>query len=79
MDDLLLALDRREVSILMLWTYQLHLIQSASIILCDDFLPCQLELNFGFDGVVLSWFQSYLADRQQTVVVCGFRLAPSLV
>ena len=29
-------------------------------------------------GVILSWFWSYLTGRQQ-IVVCGVRLAPSLV
>ena len=38
----------------------------------------RLELNFGLDGVVLSWFRSDLKGRQQIVVVRGFRSAPSL-
>ena len=74
MNDLLRALDRGEVSIPTL----LHL--SAAFDTIDhDILLRRLELNFDFNGVVLSWFQSYLTGRQQIVAVRVFRSAPSFV
>ena len=42
-----------------------------------DILLCRLKLNFGFNGAALSWFRSYLTDRQQIAVVRVFRSAPS--
>ena len=74
MNGPLLAHDRGEVSILTL------LDPSAAFDTIDhDILLRRLELNFGLDGVVLSWFRSYLTERQQLVVVRGFMSAPSLV
>ena len=51
---------------------------SAASDTIEHILLRRLKLNFSFDGVVLSWFRSYLTGRQQIVVVRGFRLAPSL-
>ena len=73
-NDLLLALDRGQVSILTLLDLSV-----AFDTINHNILLRRLKLNFSFDGVVLSWFRSYLTGRQQIVVVRGFRSTPSLV
>jgi len=35
-----------------------------------------LEITFGISGVALSWFESYLSDRTQSVVVDGLMSRP---
>ena len=74
MNDLLLALDRVEVSVLTLLD-----LSAAFDTIDHNILLRQLEINLGFGGVALSWFRSDLTGRQQIVVICGFRSAPSLV
>ena len=74
MNDLLLALDRVEVSVLTLLD-----LSAAFDTIDHNILLRQLEINLGFGGVALSWFRSYLTERQQLVVVRGFMSAPSLV
>ena len=73
-NDLLLALDRGEVSILTLLDLSV-----AFDTINHNILLRRLQLSFGFDGVALSWFRSYLTGRQQIAVVSGFRSAPTLV
>ena len=72
MNDLLLPLDRGEVSILTLLD-----LSAAFDAIDHDILLRRLKLNFGFNGAALSWFRSYLTDRQQIAVVRVFRSAPS--
>ena len=36
----------------------------------------RLESTFGISGVALSWFESYLSDRTQSVVVDGLMSTP---
>ena len=74
MNDPLLALDRGDVSILTFLE-----LSTAFDTIDHNILLHRLELNSGFDGVVLSWFRSYLTGGKQIVVVGGFRSAPFLV
>ncbi len=36
----------------------------------------RLESTFGISGVALSWFESYLSDRTQSVVLDGLMSTP---
>ena len=42
-------------------------------------LLSRLQTSFGVSGTVLSWFQSYLLDRSQTVCVKGASSKPSVL
>ena len=65
-NDLLLALDSGNVSILTL------LDLSAAFDTVDhQILLRTLQNYFGISGLVLAWFQSYLSDRTQAVTVDG--------
>ena len=70
----MLALDRGQVSVLTLLD-----LSAAFDTIDHNILLRQLELNFGFDGVVLSWFRSCSTGRQKTDVDRGFRTVSSLV
>ncbi|GFR95277.1 reverse transcriptase-like protein [Elysia marginata] len=39
----------------------------------------RLEISFGIKHIVLQWFQSYLKDREQTVVVDGVKSAGNVL
>ena len=63
-NDILSALDRGEVTILTL------LDLSAAFDTVDhDILFSTLRTHFGISGTVLSWFESYLTNRTQKVVI----------
>ena len=60
--DILLAVDSGDLSVLAL------LDLSAAFDTVDhDILLWRLKTSFGLDGVVCSWFQSYLTGRVQRV------------
>ena len=40
------------------------------------YLLRRLESTFGISGVALSWFESYLSDRTQSVVADGLMSTP---
>jgi hypothetical protein len=66
MNDLLLALDDGQVSVLALLD-----LSSAFDTIDHSTLFCRLERVFGIQGQVSDWFKSYLSNRSQTVSVCG--------
>lgn len=66
--DLLLAADSGHVSILILLD-----LTAAFDTVCHDYLLSRMETLLGITGVPLSWFKSYLIDRQQFVSIGNFR------
>ena len=64
-NDLILAMDRGEVTCILLDLFAafdiLYIIPSFSII--------RLHIWFGFDGISLNWSSSYLSSRSQTVSI----------
>ena len=67
-NDILLALDRGEITVLTL------LDLSAAFDTVDhDILFSTLRHNFGISGIALSWFKSYLSNRTQTVAIENFK------
>jgi len=74
MNDLLLAVDRKDATILAL------LDQSAAFDTVDHtILLNRLSARFGVFGTAHSWFSSYLASRQQSVSVEGVSSTPRLL
>ena len=70
-NDLLSAMDDGKISVLVL------LDLSAAFDTTDhEILLHRLHNVFGFGNTVLSWFQSYLENRTQTVVVHGKHSTP---
>jgi retron-type reverse transcriptase len=68
MNDILISLDKRNVSLLTL------LDLSAAFDTIDHaILLKRLEMSFGIRGIALSWFESYLSNRSQNVVVNGLK------
>ena len=63
-NDLLLSADDKKVSIIALLD-----LSAAFDTIDHDILIDRLNSSFGFGGVVLKWFRSYLCDRTQSVVV----------
>ena len=67
-NDILLALDKGDITILTL------LDLSAAFDTVDhDILFQTLSYHFGISGTALSWFQSYLTNRTQSVFIENFR------
>ena len=67
MSDLLNATDEGNVSVLALLD-----LSSAFDTIDHDILLNRLQTTFGFDGIVLKWFSSYLEDRSQKVKIKSF-------
>ena len=63
-NDLLSAMDDGKISVLVLLDHSAAFDTIVHAILLD-----RLHNVFGFGDTVLSWFQSYLENRTQTVVV----------
>jgi len=63
-NDLLLNMDRGHVTLLVLLD-----LSSAFDTIDHSFLLSRLRYKFGFDGLVLSWFKSYLTGRSFKVLV----------
>ena len=71
-DDMLASLDSGKVSVLTLLD-----LSSAFDTFDHQMLLRRLHSVFGIDGTVLSWVQSYLTGRTQSVVVAGLQSQPS--
>ena len=67
-NDILLALDRGEVTILTLLD-----LWAAFDTVDHDILFSTLKDHFGISGNALSWFKSYLHNRSQSVVIDKFK------
>ncbi len=65
-NDILLAMDQRKVVMLLLLD-----ISAAFDTVSHGILLHRLEHRFGISGEVLGWFNSYLADKKQTVSING--------
>ena len=63
-NDLLLNMDRGHVTLLVLLD-----LSSALDTIDHSILLFRLQYKFGFDGLVLSWFKSYLTGRSFKVLV----------
>ena len=71
LEGLLTKSDQKLVSILALLD-----LSAAFDTLDHAILLRRLESTFGISGVALSWFESYLSDRTQSVVVDGLMSTP---
>ena len=65
-DDIFQAMDNQEVVLLVLLD-----LSAAFDTIDHDILIRRLRDQYGVTGTALQWFQSYLSDRTQTVVVEG--------
>ena len=72
--DIVTACDSGRLSMLMLLDFS-----SAFDTVDHSVLLARLELTFGFSGVVLQWFNSYLSNRSQCVVVEGLKAEPTIL
>ena len=73
-NDLLMAADNKNISILVL------LDLSAAFDTIDHrILLKRLKETFGFDGIVLKWFESYLCNRTQSVNINGSTSSPQTI
>ena len=71
LEGLLTKSDQKPMSILAL------LDLSAAVDTLDHAILLRpLESTFGISGVALSWFESYLSDRTQSVVADGLMSTP---
>ena len=73
LEGLLTKSDQKLVSILALLD-----LSAAFDTLDHAILLRRLESTFGISGLALSWFESYLSDRTQSVVVDGLMYTPCL-
>ncbi|GFR70080.1 reverse transcriptase-like protein [Elysia marginata] len=73
-NDLLVEADLGKVSVLCLLD-----LSAAFDTLDHNIMLTRLEKSFGIKHIVLQWFQSYLKDREQTVVVDGVKSAGNVL
>ena len=73
-NDLLMACDQGSVSILSLLD-----LSAAFDTLDHNILLKRLRLSFGISGVVLRWLESYLTERNQTVLAGGRASQPTVL
>ena len=73
-NDLLMACDRGSVSILSLLD-----LSAAFDTLDHNILLKRLTLSFGISAVVLRWLESYLTERNQTVLAGGRASQPTVL
>jgi hypothetical protein len=73
-NDLLIALDKRNIAFLTLLD-----LSAAFDTIDHSILLKRLENTFGITGSALSWFRSYLTNRTQSVVVNGLKSESSLL
>ena len=71
-DDLLTATDEDKVSVLLLLD-----LSTAFDSINHQISLSRLETAFGIRSTALQWFQSYLLDRNQSIVVYNFASSPS--
>ena len=71
-NDLLSAMDDGKISVLVLLD-----LSAAFDTISHEILLHRLHIVFGFGDTVLSWFQSYLENRTQTVVLHGKHSTPA--
>ena len=71
-NDLLLALDKKHISVLSLLD-----LSAAFDTIDHTLLLTRLHYSFGVSHTALAWFKSYLTDRSQIVSVNGFQSDPS--
>uniref|UniRef100_A0AAR2K341 Reverse transcriptase domain-containing protein n=1 Tax=Pygocentrus nattereri TaxID=42514 RepID=A0AAR2K341_PYGNA len=67
-NDLLLAADQGMLNVLILLD-----LTAAFDTVCHNLLLPRLETLIGISGTALSWFKSYLSDRQQFVSIGGYK------
>ena len=70
-NDLLISADKKKISIIALLD-----LSAAFDTIDHDILITRLQTTFGFDGIVLNWFRSYLQDRTQRVKISDFESDP---
>ncbi len=70
-NDLLRAMDRDEVVLVLLLD-----LSAAFDTVSHDILLERLSTRFGIGGTVLAWFESYLKERKQSVIVGGAKSDP---
>ena len=63
-NDLLLSADQRNISLLVMLD-----LSAAFDTIDHSILLNRLQCDFGFDGIVLKWFHSYLTNRTQSVSI----------
>ena len=73
-NDLLVTFDNNQVSLVSLLD-----LSAAFDTINHDILLSRLNHTFGISGTALSWFQSYLTDRNQVVSVNNLSSAPSVL
>ena len=70
-NDLLLSADQKKISVLVLLD-----LSAAFDTIDHNILIERLRTTFGFDGIVLNWFKSYLSDRTQSVFINNVTSTP---
>ena len=69
-NDILMNMNKQHVTLLVCLD-----LSSAFDAVDHDVLPKRLENNFGICGTAFTWFQSYLKDRSQRIVIQGAKSA----
>jgi hypothetical protein len=73
-NDLLLAADEKKASLLVLLD-----LSAAFDTIDHGIMISTLEETFGINGTALKWYQSYMRDRTQSVVIDGIKSEPKVL